>query len=184
MATSLPSYFAPTYFSPFYFPPLSSGVGPSGPPIAVYRDGDVFTSLAAALASTGEFADVFFGPVQGMNAAGANRTPAAVIVPEGWSEADEVDPVELVRRVTFTITIIARDEDALARYQTLDRLSSVAQNAIDGSNLGGTCLPALTKLGRGVFDARPDHPEQSVALSGEVTYLVPSLTGHNTAYPY
>ena len=184
MAASSLTYFAPTYFSPFYFPTLKAGSGSSGSTALLYRDRDAFSSIASGLTATGEFADVFFGPSPGMRAAGANRSPAALITPEGWTEIDDSDPILVVRHVTYTLTIIVRDEDPLARYELLDRLSCVAQNAIDGSDLVGVCLPGLTKLRRGRFDQKPNHPEQSVVLVGEFSYVIPSFTGHNTRDPY
>ena len=45
-------------------------------------------------------------------------------------------------------------------YQQLDRLTSVVQDALDGSDLGGGCLPALTKLRRGGLDPSARHPER------------------------
>jgi hypothetical protein len=182
MSASASYYFAPTYFSPFYFPPLFVvGGDPSGSTSAAFRDTDAYASVVAALKATGEFAQVFFGTNPDQRSAGADRTPAAVITPNGWAEIDDVDPVVIVRRVDFTLTVVARGEDALARYEDLDRLSCVCENAIDGSDLGGTCLPALTKLRRGRFEAHPNHPEQRVALHGEFTYLIPSMTGHKTS---
>jgi hypothetical protein len=112
-------------------------------------------------------------------AAGADRTPAAVITPESWAEIDDVDPAQIVRKVTYTLTLVVREEDPGARYDALDRLTCLAQNAIDGRDLGGACLPALTLLRRGRFDTGSRFPEQAVILHGEFTSLIPSLTGHN-----
>ncbi|MCA1684595.1 MAG: hypothetical protein LC745_01135, partial [Planctomycetia bacterium] len=112
----------------------------------------------------------------------AGSAPAAVITPEGWDELDDADPVQLVRRASYTLTLVARDEDPAARYDTFDRLTSVAQNAIDGKDLGGGCLPSLTLLRRGRFDPGSRHPEQGVILHGEFTSLIPSLTGHDPSY--
>lgn len=171
-------FFAPTFFSPFYFPALAiAGDAPADP---TYRDGDAFASLVAALAATGEFAGVFFGTTSDHRPAGAGSTPVAVITPDEWSEVDDVDPSVLVRQVTFLLTLVVRAEDPLRRYGVLDRLSSVAQNAIDGTDLGGMCLPSLTKLRRGRFDPTSNYPEQSLVLHGEFTCLVPSPAGHGT----
>jgi hypothetical protein len=187
-APSVPArYFAPTYYSPFYFPPLFAGgsvpTGPSpGPVVTAYREGDAFAAIVAALSATREFSDVAFGTTLDRRPAGADRMPAAVITPDSWAEADDVDPVALVRRSSFTLTIAVRDEDPVARYEALDRLSNVALNAIDGLDLGGGSLPPLTRLSRGRFDPNSKHPEQSVVLHGEFAYLIPSLTGHDISY--
>ena len=175
-------FFAPTFYTPFYFPSLvttggGTTIGLDGPPNS---DGEAFASIAAALTATREFGDVTFGTTLECRAAGADRVPAAVITPNTWAELDDVDPIELVRKVCFTLTILVRDDDPLARYAALDRLTRIAQNAIDGSDLGGGCLPDLTILRDGRFDSSSRFPEQSVILSGEFAYLILSQTGHQT----
>ena len=69
-----------------------------------------------------------------------------MITPDTWFETDDCDPVVIVRHVSFTLTLVARDEDPLTRYQTLDRLTCISLNAIDGSDLGGVCLPGPDKV--------------------------------------
>jgi hypothetical protein len=172
-------YFAPTFFTPYYFPSLVTLGPPDG--VAVMRDGDGFKAILDVLAATGEFAIVSFGTTADRRSAGADLTPAAVVTPDAWYEADDTDPVVLVRRVFFTLTLVVRDEDPLARYDALDRLSCVALNALDGADLGGDCIAALTRAYRGRFEPTPTHPEQSVAIHGEFTYLIPSLNGHKTS---
>ena len=53
-------------------------------------------------------------------------TPAAVITPDAWAEVDDVDPVEVVRKVTYTLTLAVRDDDPASRFDALDRLTSLA----------------------------------------------------------
>jgi hypothetical protein len=179
MIVSTAPFFAPAYFSPFYFPPLAAG-GNSGSAGLPFRDYDVFSWLAAALKSTGEFADVLLGTTARRVTVGAGRSPIAVVTPEGWSESDPSDPTLLVREVAFTITIVVRDEEPSERYEALDRLTCIAQNVIGGSDLGGMVLSPLTRLHRGRLDPDSTPPAQGVVLSGEFTYLVPSATGHDT----
>jgi hypothetical protein len=175
-------YFAPTFFSPFYFPPLSPpGSGVSELTVLGYRDRDAYAAIIAALVVTGEFAEVVFGCPIDHTSIGADRFPLAVIVPSDWAEVDDVDPTVNVRRVTYTLTLVVRDEEAGQRFQLLDRLTSVVQDAIDGADLNGGCLGALTKLRRGRFESRPKHPEQWVVLTGEFAYLVPTEAGHDTS---
>ena len=181
--SSVPTrFFARTYYTPYYFPSLVADGGSPGSGVSPFRDMDAFGAIAAALTATGEFADVAFGTTLERRAAGADGIPAAVITPESWAEVDDVDPVQLVRRVTYMLTLVVRDEDPAARFDALDRLTSLAQNAIDGSDLGGACLPALTLLRRGRFDPGSKFPEQAVILQGEFTFLIPSLTGHDPSY--
>ena len=175
-------YFAPSFFSPHYFPPLlgkSGGTG--GAPISPCRDRDAFDAIIAALLSTGEFAAIVFGTTPGRMAAGGDLTPVAVITPEAWAELDDVDPIVVVRQVVFALTIAVRGEEPTSRYEQLDRLSCVVLNAIDGLDLGGACLPALTRIRRGRYESDSKHPEQRLVLSGEFSYLIPSLNGHNTS---
>jgi len=179
MATSLARFFTPDYFSPFYFPALASPDDTTAS-IFVYRDRDAYAAVVTALSATGEFAEVFFGTAPDQRSAGADSVPAAVITPVGWAESDDAEPVVVIRQVSYALTLVVRDEDPLTRCESLDRLSCVAQNALDGSNLESGCLPAYTKLRRGRFEWGSIHPEQSLVLYGEFTYLVPSLAGHNT----
>jgi hypothetical protein len=182
-AESASHYFAPSFFSPYYFPSLTGGPGgKGGVPDAPYRDSDAYAALVITLVSTGEFADVFFGTTAEEIATDADLNPVVVITPEEWSEFDDADPTVVLRHVFYTLTIIVRAAEPLARNRALDRLSCIAQNAIDGSDLGGGCLPPLTKLGRGRYEPQSQPPDQSVVLHGTFTYLIDSLTGHSTNY--
>lgn len=164
-------YFAPTFFTPFYFSPLLP-IEPEDPESS-YRDGDAFLAVVAALKATGDFAEVFFGTTVDRRSGGADLSPVAVITPEGWSESDDTDPCEFVRHVVFSLTIVTRQDDPATGFDYLDRLSCAAQSAIQGTDLGGGCLPALTRLHRGSYDSKSVYPEMRVALLGEFTYLIP-----------
>ena len=172
-------YYAPTYFSPFYFPPLSPLNGQGNSP-AVVRDQDVFNAIVAALLSTQVFADVLFGPLLDQSMIAADRVPLAVVTPDRWAEYDDVDPTSILRQVGYKLTLLVRDEDPSRRYDALDALSSIAQNVLDGSNLNGGCLPALTKLRAGRYEAGCRSPEQRLVLEGEFSYLIPSYNLHVT----
>jgi hypothetical protein len=155
-------------------PPSTS----SGRSVGGFRDHDVFASICEALAATGEFADVVLGEVVDQGNYGADRIPLAVITPVQWDESDESDPINLVRRVSYRLTLIVRDENPGSRFDFLDRLSSVVQNALDGSALNGGCLPALSKLRQGRYDQGPGHPEQRLTLLGEFSYIVGGFQDH------
>jgi hypothetical protein len=178
MVQSLTPFFAPAFFSPYYFP-LLVATAPT-PNALQYRDLNIFLEIVTALRSTAEFAEVLFGSAPERRASGADRLPAAILTPDEWQEADETDPTFLIRRITFSLTVIAREEDPTSRYSILDRLTCIAQNVVDGSNLGGMTIASLTRLRGGRFDPRYTHPEQGVVLSGEFTYIVPSNAGHDT----
>ncbi len=166
-------YLAPTYFSTFYFPSLV----PAQVPILAtsscpYSDRDAYEAILEQLKSTSFFETVqFAGPVDWMPS-GSAGTPVATVVPEGWEEFDEVDPAAVLRRVTFRLDLLVRDDEPLGRFKRLTQVEDSARAAIDGSDLGGGCLPALTRLRRASYDRRSLHPEQAVQIDGEFTYLV------------
>ena len=173
------SYFSPTYYPPTYFTSPGAGSGPPPPPASGYRDRDAYAALVAALAATGEFAEVAFGVMMVRAVEGPDRIPLAVVTPSSWAEVDVSDPIIDVRHVSYTLTLVVRDEDAAERFRQLDRLTSIVQDALDGSDLGG-CLPALTKIRRGRLDPQARHPEQRMILAGEFTYLISTQAGHDT----
>ena len=83
-----------------------------------------------------------FGTTLDRRAAGADRMPRPRSSPRTAGPRSTTSTrSDLVRRVTFTLTLVVRDEDPAARFDALDRLTSVAQNAIDGSDLGGAACP-------------------------------------------
>ena len=172
-------YYAPTYFSPYFFAPLgpSSSGGP-GEPTNQFRDRDVFASIIGILNYTSEFFAVILGEPDELGKLGASQSPLIIITPFQWEERDDVDPVTLFRRVQYHLTLVVRDEEPENRYDLLDRLSSVVQNALDGSSLNGGCLPALSKIREGRFDKTSCYPEQRLAMQGEFTYLVANFQNH------
>jgi hypothetical protein len=145
-----------------------------------YRDADAFSAMVATLASTGVFADVLFGTNPDRMSAGADLSPVAVITPEAWVEIDDADPNVIVRHVSFNLSLIVRDENPEWRFDELDRLSCIALNALDGSDLGGGSLPSMTRLQRGRYDSNSRHPEQRLEVLGEFTYLIASPISHST----
>jgi len=177
------SYFSAAYFSPMYFAAPGTGnvVSAPPPPPPGYRDRDAFAAIVAALESTGEFAAVVLGSPADRALVGADRAPMAVVSPTDWDEEDDADPVFNVRHVSYTLTLICRGEDHEVRYEQLDRLTSVVQDALDGSDLAGGCLPALTKFRRGRPDPSARHPEQRLVLAGEFTDLINTQAGHDTS---
>ncbi len=174
-------YFSPSYFSPLYFAPSGdeSGDEPGPPsPIPGYRDRDAYAAILAALKSSGEFGVVAFGLSLVSAVLEAESSPVAVVIPLGWEEEDDADPIVNVRHVRYTLIVSVRNENPLEAYQRLDRLMSIAQNLLDGSDLGG-CLPGMTKLRRGRRDVEAPHPEHRVLLAGEFTYLISTQAGHD-----
>ena len=167
MATT--RYFAPTYFPPTYFAALNT---PPPPAEVLYGDPQAFEAILGRLRTSRAFGAVRFGRTIDSESLAGQANSLAVLVPDRWEEIDEVDPTSVLRRVAFRIELLVRDDDPFRRYEKLERLASVAKSAIAGSNLGGGCLPALTRLNRGRYDQKSLHPEQVVRLEGEFSYLI------------
>ncbi len=143
-------------------------------PSGSYRDRDAFAAILAALSATGEFATVGFGTPAEIDVIGADRLPAAVVLPVGWTETRDTD-TSAVRRVSYRLTLVVRGDSGNERYQRLDRLTAVSQNAVEGSDLGGGCLSVLTRLAAGQLELALKRLEARAVLTGEFTYSVPNI---------
>lgn len=175
-------YFAPSYFSPSYFGPLGAlAPGGAGPTMTAHRDRDAFAAILQALATTGEFAEVRFPAPLDASPVPADRAPLAVVVPVEWWEAPEVSSDARIRRVHFTLTLVARADSARDRFETLDRLTSIAQNALEAAALGGFCMPGMSRLGHGIYEPHPRHPELRLTIDGQFAYLIDGPSGHSAA---
>jgi hypothetical protein len=171
--TGLLPYNAPTYFAPTYFygPSSTTAVVPVTPtPIVINQD--PYLELLASLQAIGLFEEVIFGAATQRSQAGADTYPLAVLTPKGWEESDDYDPTSIVRRVTFSITVVVKSEDDLPQFEALDQLSTAIKKAVDGSSLDGTCLPALTRIRSGHFVYSNHYPEQSIELEGEFSSII------------
>ncbi|MDB5350784.1 MAG: hypothetical protein JWN86_2031 [Planctomycetota bacterium] len=149
--------------------------------MSAYRDRDAFASLVNALSASSEFAEVAFPSPLDSSPIGADRSPLAVLVPTQWLEQPDSASSLMLRRVSFTLTLVVRCEDPRERFEILDRLTSIVQNAIEGSTLGGGCLAGMTHLRKGRYDPASRHPELRLALDGGFCYTIPSATGHASA---
>jgi hypothetical protein len=158
-------------FEPSYFP--RSYVGP---PATDFGDLEAFAALAARLGATGEFAAVLLGTAARLDRLAPDRLPAALISPVEWVERSDADPTLAVRHVSYHLTLAIRGDDADVRYCLLERLTSVAQNALERFDLGGTGFAELSRLGRGRYDLSFRDDESRVILAGEFGYLVPNRT--------
>jgi hypothetical protein len=141
-----------------------------------YDDLGAYRAILAALDATGAFASVVFAIPPDRLALAAGTTPLVSLVPEGWEEYDDVDPIAILRRVFFSLFVLVRDDDPLSRLGRLAELDTAAHAALAGSSLGGGCLPALTRLRRASLDPRSLHPEQAARIDGEFTYIIDPST--------
>lgn len=174
-------YFAPNYFAPDYFgSPGGTSPGGEGSPMTANRDRDAFAAILQALRATSEFADVLFPNRVEVTAAGADRAPLVVVVPVEWWEDSDVSSDALLRRVNYDLVLVARAEDPQERFETLDRLTSVVQNAIEGSTLAGTCPNRSSRLRHGEYDDKSRHPETRLTIKGAFSYWIDGPNEHNT----
>jgi hypothetical protein len=164
--------------TPRYPPPPDSQGAPTQPvlapvgPVPNSRDQQAYAALLTLLSSSGAFQDVIFGDALQRSRSGADGYPLAVVTPRSWEESDDFDPVLLVRRVSFTITVVVKGEDGGTQFDVLDGLASALQGVVDHSDLGGTSLAALTKIRSGRYGQATHHPEQSIELDGSFTTLI------------
>jgi hypothetical protein len=149
--------------------------------MSAYRDRDAFASLVNALSASSEFAEVVFPSPLDSSPIGADRSPLAVVVPTQWLEQPDSSSSLMLRRVSFTLTLVVRSEDPRERFEILDRLTSIVQNAIEGSTLGGGCLAGMTHLRKGRYDPASRHPELRLSIDGGFGYTISSATGHDVA---
>ena len=178
-----PDAFAPRFFTRAYFPGPATNFPPPGgtvPPMAAYRDRDAYRAIVGALVATGEFAQVVFATPPGSAAIGADRLPLAIVTPTAWAQADDANLTSAVRIASYSLTLVVRDEDPQARYERIDRLSNVAQNAVEGTDLNGGCTPTLTRFKVGEFDPKSPHPELRLCIAGEFSYVVAPVNTHDT----
>ena len=178
-STGMIPYNAPTYFTPYYFYwPSSTGlVNPivPNPTSPVGGDQDSYCALVELLRATGVFEDVIFGASTQRSQAGADTYPLAVLTPKGWEESDDFDPSSIVRRETFSITVVIKSEDDLPQFDRLDYLAFAIKRTVDRSDLNGTCMPALTRIRSGHYDFAGHYPEQSIGLDGEFSTIIAPL---------
>jgi hypothetical protein len=172
--------FPTTFFPSWYFPPAyyAPGTSPSNgnppPAVGTYTDKDAFSAMNGLLQATGAFANVLYGiPVNRASTSGY-QYPFAVIQPTSWMETRDSDGSSVLRIVSFSLTLAVRDPQAGNRVASLDRLTTVVRSALNGSTLGGGCLPSQTQLFQGRLDPTSQPPEGRVVLNGQFAYHVAS----------
>jgi hypothetical protein len=170
------SYLAATYFAPSYFSAAGGVVAFGSGGSAVVRDWDVFEDLVGELEATGEFSDVvYLLPGEAVEAAG--RNPLAGVKPRGWVERPGGDGGSLIRTVRYELAIVVVDPEPRSRYAWGDRLACLAQNRIDGSSLGGACIPGLSVLRGGDLRDGGGADALMLVLDGEFAYAIDPASG-------
>jgi hypothetical protein len=168
--------FPTTFFSPWFFPPAyyAGGTLPSTndpPPVVTYTDTDAFSAMSSALQATRAFAAVSYATSANPPSA-AGQYPFASIQPTSWSEAQDSDGSGVLHRVSFNITLVVRDPLARNRNDFLNQLMAIVRTALNGSTLGGGCLPSQTQVLQGRLDPTAQPPEGRLVLGGQFAYRV------------
>jgi hypothetical protein len=127
-------------------------------------------AIAAALTATRRFGTVRTA-LAGDPAPPADQLPAALVAAGPTEDQDLTDPVLLLRKHSFTLRIVVRDEDPERRRRLLTGLDYGARRAILNAALGPDCLPALTRIARSRPDPAARAPEAALVLEGEYTTL-------------
>lgn len=141
----------------------------------IYSDGDAFEAIEELLRGTGAFSTVAFAVPAELDMIGADRLPAAVVMPLGWSETRDVDG-GAIRHVSYVLTLLVRAEDGHERFRGLDELAQAARAAIEGSDLDGGCLTELTRLGQGRYELGLKRQEGRLVVSGAFAYPITGVT--------
>jgi hypothetical protein len=158
--------------------PASPGSGASP-----YRDLQILDLVRQAVDATNEFQEVTLGGIADTKAETSETLKLADLDIRGtatktmWSDPDAV-PQE--RTVRFTLTIHVRDPDPVTRLHELDRLHSVASNAVNGKSFGGQTYVGATGLGDSTFEP-PAGSEQRLRVAGSFTYEVSDWDQFNTS---
>lgn len=146
------------------------------------RDDRVLLAARALLDATGQFSRVECGHgPEDWDFSAEDRAYALL-----WIEdQDEIDDgmsgveADIVHSAVYMLRIAVRDEGPAARLERLQRLGSVAKNALDGVSIGGITFPGFTKLRLARREAGARHPDSWRTHRGEWRYLVAGFGGHD-----
>lgn len=144
------------------------------------RDWDVLESARDLLATTQQFDNVYLTSFDDRSISTSDGY-SAVVQPLDGDEVDtrdDGDETEQTSHSRWTLTLVGRADDPEVRDRELDRLQSVAQNALDGVSLAGLTIPGLTKLRRGKWE-KPKPPERRITLTGEYSYWLDDWSAHD-----
>lgn len=147
-----------------------------------YRDSDILDAIEAALEATGEFDGIYRCSASELSGKPADDLRAVCLEPMVESDNDLWDsysdgPMELVS-AQAAITLIVRHQDARVRDRLVDRLKSVARNALNGRSLCNLTLPDFTRFAS-FQSQKPKPPERMVRGTFAYRYLVDSFTNYS-----
>ena len=147
------------------------------------RDRDVRTAIADALQATDAFDPNgvwLFSPEtmgQGSSVGRAVQIePGNSTVDTRW-DAQTVGGVIIMSQVK--LTLIYRDDDAQKRDEGAENLLQQCQNALNGQNLAGLTLPALTRFQTWNW-AQAQPPERQIICVFQYSYIVEGWNAFDT----
>jgi hypothetical protein len=138
--------------------------------VKIVLDSDLYAELWNLIQDIEGAQSTWFGSAEpGGSGASAEDYPIVWLLPLGWTEADQVDPVDPQRTCTFEIRVVAAGQGGYEQYQVLDRLAAAVLSQIRGSDLGGLALPGLTSIESGRVERK--YPYEGHHLAGSFSYL-------------
>lgn len=77
--------------------------------------------------------------------------PRCAVSLMGWTQDDKTDPVERVQKVNFELEVTTLVDAATDPEIDLDVIVQGVKGLINGSGLGGTCIPPLSSIDTGRY---------------------------------
>lgn len=146
------------------------------------RDRTYLYLIRDLLVATGAFDEVRTSGRPEDAGVGSYDVKLASLELDGFVETDEYDDDDAtpsIRRVNFTLWIMARvGTDPDLRDDECDRLQQVASNAINGQSFGATAYYGYTRIKGGKYE-RATGPERRLACAGQFAYEIPDFDAHD-----
>ena len=147
------------------------------------RDRDVRAAMALALSATGAFdaEGVWLWSPENLGQ-GTSVGRAVQIEPGNSNVANPWDAQPwggILIQSQVKVTLLYRDEDAQKRDEGAENLLQVCQNALNGQNLAGLTLPALTCFLNWSW-LNPQPPERQITSIFQYSYIVEGWNAFDT----
>jgi hypothetical protein len=164
--------------------PLSTtgGLGfPDAQPRWMLRERDVRRAVRDTLEASGYFDGIYLGSLPEQRGRSSGDLTAATIEPISTRETDHWDASPTAAAdltATLRITVMARDADEEIRDETAERLVNIANNALNGSTLGGLAMPQFTQV-QGWTWLPAVAPERRIRVEFRFRYFVAGNQQYN-----
>jgi hypothetical protein len=119
------------------------------PPGPVGRERDIRRDIQDRLKATGEFHEVWLGPIEQPNGRRASATRCCAIEPADTELADYSDAAEegdSVCNCRINLTVASRSEDEQLRDEWAERLLNLVRNTVNGQSLANLTFVQFTKV--------------------------------------